>query len=226
MRLTPRPWAPRPGGGCAGGAELAADPAAAPLVLAIDRADPAVRRALPELPPLLSVAERTRMESHRRPEDRERFLLGRAGLRLGLAAVLARDPRSLTFAAGPHGKPFLEGGAGAPDPAAPQFNLSHAGDLILLALHRWRAVGVDVERERPGLDWRPIARRCLSPPTRRRLEALAAEAQGAAFLQAWCELEAILKAAGTGLGGEPPTQPATLWVLALPGGYRGAAALL
>jgi hypothetical protein len=47
-----------------------------------------------------------------------------------------------------------------------------------------------------------------------------------AFLQAWCELEATLKAAGTGLGADAAGLSASLWRLSLPVDYRGAAALL
>jgi len=141
---------------------------------------------------------------------------------------------------GAHGKPCCVGG--------PEFNLSHSGDLILLAVHQQRPVGVDVELLRPGLAWRPIAQRVLPPGEWQALEALAtaveqeaaeqeaaeAERQAAeAFLAAWCRLEARLKAQGLGLAGldnhrqGPSADDAGLhlWDVAVPAGYRAAVAL-
>jgi 4'-phosphopantetheinyl transferase len=226
VRLHPLPWIPA-GGGEAGLAErLPHRPAAPPLVLRIDRRAAAVRDRLADLAALLSADETDRLERFRRSEDRERFLLGRASLRLCLAALLAEDPGQLRLAATAAGKPFLADASGRPRPQAPQFNLSHSGDLILLALHGGGPVGVDVERLRPSLDWRPIARRCLEPGVLARMESLAAAHQPLAFLEAWCALEASLKAGGGGLAGPRP-EPDTcrLWTLELPPDYRGAVAL-
>ncbi len=146
---------------------------------------------------------------------------------------------------GAHGKPHC--------PDAPAFNLSHSGALILLAFHGAGAVGVDVERLRSDLDWRSIARRVFPPARVTALEELAAEERAAAFLQAWCRLEARLKARGEGLAGlerlrrddaeargavvaggeaEAALAPAgrkrwreTLWDVRVPSGYAAALAL-
>ena len=114
--------------------------------------------------------------------------------------------------------------------------LSHSGDLILLALHRQHAVGVDVERHRPGLDWQPLADRWLPSPERHALEALPPGQRLAGFLQAWCRLEARLKARGCGLAGvEQLRRPQAdgqavagerLLDLQLPEGHHGAVAWL
>lgn len=231
MRLEPLPWPARPGTGDRVRVDLDPDPAAPPLVLRIDRREPAVRARLPALPALLGDEERRRLERYRRAGDRERFLLGRGVLRLCLAELLGDDPVTLPIGAGPRGKPRLEpqleARATQPSTAPPRFNVSHAGDLVLIALHGRREVGVDVERRRPDLDWRPIAARCLPQATAERLAALPPDEREMAFLQAWCELEAELKALGTGLGGERAAAgTASLWRLALPAAYRGAVALL
>ena len=124
---------------------------------------------------------------------------------------------------GAHGKPCCNGG--------PEFNLSHSGDLILLALHPSRPVGVDVEQARPDLDWRPIARRVLPAAETEALERLAAGGVSSAaadgFLRAWCRLEAGLKARGLGLAGlgDSP-QGLMVWEVAVPAGYRAAVALM
>ena len=178
---------------------------------------------------MLDRAEQERAARFRRPEDRVRFLVGRAALRQVLGTWLDCDPAALRFRYGPHGKPVLDGS----EQTTPHFNLAHSGNLILLAFHPSRPVGVDVERLRPGLDWRPIARRVLPADAVYRLESLPPEQGDAAFLEAWCRLEARLKASGEGLAGlerlrrESATQPAeiAIWNVEVPAGYGAAVAL-
>jgi 4'-phosphopantetheinyl transferase len=185
-----------------------------PLLLSLDVRDPLPDPVRADLAASLVPVEQQRWESLRLPEDRERFLRGRGGLRRLLGAWRDEPPEAVPIGAGAHGKPCCDGG--------PEFNLSHSGDLILLALHRERAVGVDVEQLRPGLAWRPIARRVLPPAEWQALEAEGAEA----FLAAWCRLEARLKAQGLGLAGlGQPAVAVELWDVAVPLGYRAALAL-
>ena len=185
-----------------------------PLLLSLDVRDPLPDPVRADLAASLVPVEQQRWEALRLPEDRERFLRGRGGLRRLLGAWRDEPPEAVPIGAGAHGKPCCTGG--------PEFNLSHSGDLILLALHRERAVGVDVEQLRPGLAWRPIARRVLPPAEWQALEAEGAEA----FLAAWCRLEARLKAQGLGLAGlGQPAVAVELWDVAVPLGYRAALAL-
>jgi 4'-phosphopantetheinyl transferase len=192
--------------------------AAPPLVFGIDRREPLAAGRRESLAASLTPAERQRLQSWRHDDDRERFLRGRAALRLLLAHWLGMAPQAVPLLTGPHGKPHCPGG--------PAFNLSHSGDLILLALHSQRPVGVDVEQERPGLNWRPIAQRVLTPAQCEALERQPAAEAPAAFLGAWCRLEAQLKARGDGLAGLGRPLPAMpVWDVAVPAGYRAAAAL-
>ena len=226
MELRPLEWIPAPAEATVLSDRLPRRSAEAPLVLRIDRRAAAVQRCLAELAPLLSDEERRRLERFRRREDRERFLLGRGGLRLCLAGLLGEDPGRLRLAATSAGKPFLADADGRAQEHAPLFNISHSGDLILLALHGLHPGGVDVERRRPQRDWRPIARRCLEPDALARIESLEPAAQALGFLEAWCALEASLKASGSGLAGpRPGSLPCRLWPVELPADYRGAVAL-
>jgi 4'-phosphopantetheinyl transferase len=174
---------------------------------------------------LLSSEEQQRLQRWRLTADQDRFLLGRGLLRLRLGQTLGLEPARLRFRLGPHGKPALEG---LGSQGAPQFNLAHSGDLVLLALHPERPVGVDVEKRRPGLEWRPIARRHLPSGSFEALEALPAEEQLDGFLQQWCRLEAGLKAMGCGFAAAGWSAPAELELhdLRLPAGYAGSLALL
>jgi 4'-phosphopantetheinyl transferase len=203
------------------------------LLLSLDARDPLPDPVRAALAASLASAEQQRWEALRLLEDRERFLRGRGALRRLLGAWRDEPPEAVTIGVGAHGKPCCAGG--------PEFNLSHSGDLILLAVHQHRPVGVDVEQLRPGLVWRPIAQRVLPPGEWQALEVQwppletlagaadsAEEAEGAeAFLAAWCRLEARLKAQGLGLAGlgQPATAAVELWDVAVPPGYRAALAL-
>jgi len=203
----------------------------APALLLIDRRAAAGAETARALGSLLDHGEQERAQRLRRPEDRERYQLGRAALRQVLGAWLDRDPAALRFRYGPHGKPALDGGVDA----APHFNVAHSGNLILLAFHATSPVGVDVEQHRPDLAWAPLARRVLTPAECRLLERLPPERRPEAFLAAWCRLEARLKARGEGLAGLERLQAEALagqdpagertWEVALPAGYGAAVAV-
>jgi 4'-phosphopantetheinyl transferase len=203
--------------------------ASLPLLVLVDRRQPLPPGRQPSLLASLSAGERQRHAAFRRPVDQQRFLLARAAVRALLGHWLMLPASAVPLDAGPHGKPHCS------HPAAPAFNLSHSGDLILLAFHPTCPVGVDVERLRSDLDWSPIARRVLSPATVAALLALPPVKQASAFLSAWCRLEARLKAGGTGLAGlalsrmDAPDRDGVLferlWDVAVPQGYAAAVAL-
>jgi hypothetical protein len=88
------------------------------------------------------------------------------------------------------------------DPRALELNLTHSGELALLAVGRERRVGVDVERLRPRLDVDGVGRLALSAAELREVAAApdAASAR-AAFFARWTRKEAYLKATGEGLPG-------------------------
>ena len=204
-----------------------------PWLLRVDRSNPRVLAVSAELEALLSCQDRDHVNRLRRPDDRQRTLLGRGVLRLVLGAWLGLDPAALRFAAGPHGKPqLLHPGPSTPQGKLPQVNISHSGDLILLAFHAAAPVGVDVERQQPDLDWRPIARRCLAPAQVESLLALPPAEAASAFVECWCALEAGLKARGVGLAQASEVRALAIkpqlrrWRLVLPAGYSGAVALL
>jgi 4'-phosphopantetheinyl transferase len=198
-----------------------------PLLWLVDCRDPLPPAAREALLATLTTAEQQRCNAYRLPDDRERFLRARAGLRLLLGAWQGCYPSAVVLEIGTHGKPFCPGG--------PQFNLSHSGDLIVLALHPRYRVGVDVEEIRSGLNWQPIAERVLTKSQQELLLRLPAASQSMAFLTGWCALEAELKAMGSGFSGlkqgkgasSDPGQDAGLrWELKLPQGYTGVTVVL
>lgn len=140
---------------------------------------------------LLSPEEISRANRLIRPEDGLRFIVGRAQLRQLLGSYLATTAQSVELSSLPHGKPVL---------AEPRlsFNLSHSGDLALLAIARCAPLGVDLERLRPELDWLPLARRYFSASEQQALQALAPNQQRNGFFTIWTRKEAWLKAIGRG----------------------------
>ena len=142
---------------------------------------------------LLSADERRRAGRFRFDDDRDRFVVSRARLRLVLAGAGAGPADRLRFATGRHGKPSL------PAHPALQFNLSHAGDVALVAVAERAAVGVDVEPLQRGRDLDEVARRFFSAAERAALARLADAARAPAALRCWCRKEAYVKARGDGL---------------------------
>ena len=113
-----------------------------------------------------------------------------------LARHLAVEPGSLTLERTRLGKPEL---VGSPFRAS----LSHSGAATLVAVAEGRDVGVDVERLRPGAERWALVDHVLTDGERRRLEGVPRDRRADAFLATWTRKEALLKAAGLGLGVDP-----------------------
>jgi len=108
---------------------------------------------------------------------------------------LDRPPDELRIKNNPFGKPALS----AVHHSSLQFNVSHSGDVILVALARGRELGVDVEQMRTGFAIDAVAARFFSPNECRALAAIAPESRCEAFYSCWTRKEAYLKARGEGL---------------------------
>jgi 4'-phosphopantetheinyl transferase len=149
---------------------------------------------------LLTVLSRDELDRVNRIADeriRRRYVVGRAVLRRLLGERLATPPAELRFDYNEGGKPALE----CEDV---NFNLSHSGDLALIAISNGAAVGVDVEQLRPQPRLDQLARRVLTVGERELLEQARAEGAGARwFLQCWTAKEAVAKAFGFGLALAP-----------------------
>lgn len=143
------------------------------------------------LVPLVSSDERERAHRFRQAEHRDAFVAARGVLRSVLARYTSGTPEALRFGYGPLGKPRL------PTVDGVEFNLSHAGRLVLIAVAR-RAVGVDVEGVGDLLDERERAL-VLAPEEVTRIDALHGASQARAFCTSWTYKEAYAKALGTGL---------------------------
>lgn len=146
-----------------------------------------------ELESWLSPTERARALRYHFESDRRRFTVAKAALRSILSNLLAKQPRSITFTAGPYGKPRLLG-------EALQFNVSHSSETAVIAVASNREVGVDVEHLRPVDDALSIAARFFSQEESLKLNSLTENADIMnAFLTCWTRKEAFVKATGQGI---------------------------
>lgn len=144
----------------------------------------------------LSEDEQQRAARFRRPLDRDRFIVARGTLRHCLGQYLELAPEQLRFDTMAAGKPIL-----APDHHSHplQFNLSHSGTWLLLAVTLQTPVGIDLEALRPIAELTHLTRRFFSAREHQRIQSLPETEQLSAFFQHWTAREACLKATGEGL---------------------------
>jgi 4'-phosphopantetheinyl transferase len=144
----------------------------------------------------LSVEERARVSRFRHSVDRARFVAAHGALRAILGRCLGVEPSCLRFSYGRFGKPALGGPLEA---NSVEFNLSHSGDLALVAASFGRRLGIDLERIDAPRSGQEIAERFFSTREIAALHALPRERQTDAFFACWTRKEAYLKARGDGL---------------------------
>ncbi len=145
---------------------------------------------------MLSPDERARATRFHFDRDRNRFIVGRGLLRTIVGSYLNADPAQLRFAYGARGKPHLTEASG---PHNLNFNIAHSNDLILIALARVDAVGIDVEWIDSAIDFENIAGHFFTPHESETLLALPKGLRRLAFYNLWTRKEAYLKATGAGL---------------------------
>jgi len=164
---------------------------------------------------LLTDEEIQRASKFFKPRDAQNFILSRGLLRKILAEYLCIAPAEIAFERNGHGKPFL------PDTDL-EFNVSHSRDRLLIAVTAGRAVGVDIEFRRSGINMDEIAKRWFAPEEREFFQGLPVlsdagvegENKEQGFFDIWAKKEAYVKALGMGifkelhsfavpLGGEP-----------------------
>ena len=140
----------------------------------------------------LSADESARAKCFYFEKDRRRYTLTHACLRDILSHYLRCRHHELTFSIDQYRKPFLSN-------CDLQFNLSHSGDYILIAVAHKRKVGVDVEHFRINLELEKIAKRFFSPMEHEEFSTVPDEQKMTAFFNCWTRKEAYIKAHGLGM---------------------------
>lgn len=143
-----------------------------------------------ELEALLSPEERARAALFHFAPDSTRFIVCRGNLRELLSVHLAVPPTAIELVRNRYGKP---------ETAGVHFNVSHSGNLALIAISRTRVVGIDIERVNRAFAHEKIPERFFAPTEVRALRALPEADQLKAFFTIWTRKEAYIKALGEGL---------------------------
>lgn len=145
---------------------------------------------------LLSPRERQQAERFRFARDWRRFVVAQGMLRKVLSRYLPLDPKQLVFEYGAQGKPSLMPGQAT---QTVEFNLTHSGELALIAVAYDRRVGVDIERLSRNVEIRKLAERFFATEEAAYITALDGSLQRSAFFRCWTAKEAYLKALGVGI---------------------------
>lgn len=140
----------------------------------------------------LARANRYYFEKHRR-----RFITARLMLRAILGRYLKINPKLIEFTHNEYGKPSV---LQAQDL---QFNLSHSGDVALLAIGKTHPLGIDLEffSARPYMG---IAKQMFSLNEQEAFQSVVSFLKPLIFFHVWAQKEAFIKACGMGLS--YPTQ--------------------
>jgi phosphopantetheinyl transferase len=141
----------------------------------------------------LPSSERNRAAKLLRENACRRWVASRWALRSVLGRYLEREPAEIELRFGSRGKPML---AASNSPL--RFNLSHSGELALIAVAGEREVGIDVQR---------------------------IGAKPAEFYAGWAQREAIAKCHGTGLWAPLPDAPVAIATLDPGTGFAAAIAI-
>src|SRR5436190_2195168 len=143
-------------------------------------------------PSEIAAADRFVFERHR-----VTYRFAHMALRSILSNYVDRSPDKLRFGQNSYGKPFLIAADERNDEV--QFNMSHSGQIVVVAVTRGRHIGVDVEMMRPLKDYASIATLNFTQEERAWIESVPSEYQQNAFFKSWARKEAVIKALGKGL---------------------------
>lgn len=144
----------------------------------------------------LSSDEIARASRYHFEKDRVHFTRCRSALRDILARYLAISAAEIHFEYLPRGKPQL---VAEQNPRALCFNVSHSGNIALIAVGSEHRLGVDIEKIRADVDTTALAERFFSPRERAGLQGLPDPLRVPGFFACWTRKESFLKGTGDGL---------------------------
>ena len=133
-------------------------------------------------------AQRFKFDLHR-----ETYTYSRIFVRSLLGKYLRLSPRLIQFDYSKFGRPQL------PLHYQLDFNISHSGKYVVVALGSRMRVGIDIEFMNPKLEVSKLANTAFSKSERDFLVKMQNEKRTLAFYRCWTRKEAILKAIGKGI---------------------------
>lgn len=139
----------------------------------------------------LSQKEIERSNLYRNKIDRDRFVIGRSMVKRLAAEILNKDINLLEITYLENNKPVIC------NEISLQFNLSHSGDFVVLAICKNWETGIDLEQCTNIFKFQPILDYCMSKSEQ--IKILEDKNPINQFLMYWTRKEAILKATGIGI---------------------------
>lgn len=141
---------------------------------------------------LLTLVEQQKIQRLIYPHHRACSLSMRVQLRVLLSRYLQLEPESVEIGIAEYGKPYLKG-------SNLRFNLSHSGDVALVAVSL-EEVGVDIEHWRPLDNMDALVKRNFSLEEQKQWQSIPVDKHEATFFDTWACKEAFIKSTGRGLG--------------------------
>lgn len=141
----------------------------------------------------LSSEEIAKADRFKFTKDKTISILARGALRILSGRYLHLSPNTIKFRYGKYGKPDY----GFPVPL--KFNISHSGNLIVIAFVKNCQLGVDIERIRQDFNVLDIAEKFFSDMEIKMLHDVQQDDVYKAFYRCWTRKESFIKAKGSGL---------------------------
>lgn len=137
----------------------------------------------------LTEAEKVKCNRFIQQADMDRFTLGRYLLRSILPKYIPDLPPLFELLFTETNKPYLSN-------TEVQFNLSHSGEIVVLAISN-KPIGIDIEHIKPVMDMAGVMQVCFNE---QEIESINSSSNPQfRFYEFWTRKEAILKATGEGI---------------------------
>ncbi len=130
-------------------------------------------------------------------KDRRCYLVTRALVRTVLSKYVNLSPREWAFSRSAYGRPEIENTSVQGERLS--FNLSHTSSMIVLAVSRQRALGIDIENYHRRKGTMDLARRYFAAQEAGALSQAPGHQLQCRFFEYWTLKEAYVKARGLGL---------------------------
>ena len=127
-------------------------------------------------------------------QKRKQFIVARAYLKQILGAYQKVNPKQINLQYNAHGKPALA----ESHHSSLSFNLSHSENWAVLAAVDSFAVGIDLEKTDPDIDFISIVQQYFDDQEKLFLLQYSEQRQRRGFYRLWTRKEALLKADGLG----------------------------
>ena len=144
----------------------------------------------------MSPDERARADRYLCAADRVSFIICRGIVRSVLSRYEGGAPQDLCFEYTDLGKPMIRVGPGV---SGLGFSVSHSKDWVLIAVGRYRKIGIDVEEIRLEPDILSIAKRFYAADEFALIQAAPEGMKASLFYEIWTRKEGYVKALGKGL---------------------------